>query len=60
VLSPPIEIEAFDVHVAWHRRRDNDPALGWLRTGSPQRVERCRPRESAKASKGSGLAVDRV
>jgi DNA-binding transcriptional LysR family regulator len=32
VLSPPIEIEGFDVHVAWHRRRDNDPALGWLRT----------------------------
>ena len=32
VLPPPLEIDGIDVHVAWHRRRDNDPALGWLRT----------------------------
>jgi DNA-binding transcriptional LysR family regulator len=30
-LEPPIEIDGFDVHMAWDRRRDNDPALVWLR-----------------------------
>lgn len=27
LLAPPIPVEGFPIHLAWHRRRDGDPAL---------------------------------
>lgn len=31
LIEPPIELPSFDVCMYWHRRFDDDPALGWLR-----------------------------
>jgi len=31
LLEPPISLPAFDLRMYWHRRFDDDPALGWLR-----------------------------
>jgi DNA-binding transcriptional LysR family regulator len=31
LLSPPLHLTPFDIHLAWHNRRSNDPAHAWLR-----------------------------
>jgi DNA-binding transcriptional LysR family regulator len=31
LLDPPVRLPAFDLHLAWHARRDHDPAHTWLR-----------------------------
>ena len=32
LIQPPITFPAFDVRMYWHRRFDDDPAMGWLRS----------------------------
>jgi DNA-binding transcriptional LysR family regulator len=31
LLPPPLRLPRFGIHLLWHRRRDNDPALLWMR-----------------------------
>ncbi|WP_423459194.1 LysR family transcriptional regulator [Ottowia sp. VDI28] len=31
LIPPPIKLPSFDLKMYWHRRFDDDPALGWLR-----------------------------
>ncbi|MGE0232842.1 MAG: LysR family transcriptional regulator [Flavobacteriaceae bacterium] len=30
LFTPPYEEEALPIHLIWHKRQDNDPALNWL------------------------------
>ena len=31
MLDPPFDAPAFDIHLAWHARSDNDRGNEWLR-----------------------------
>lgn len=49
LLRPPLALDDFTMHVAWHRRSDHDPLLDWLRARLIHAAARSTPPGAARS-----------